>query len=121
MHRHLAVLALVALCACATTSRAPLDLRNAELVDLTWAFDEKTLYWPTSPSSFELKQLAYGPTPGGYFYSSNSICTPEHGGTHLDAPIHFAEGKRTADEIPLQQLLAPAVVIDVAAKADANP
>ena len=121
MHRHLAVIALVALCACTTTTRAPLDLQNAELIDLTWAFDEKTLYWPTSPSSFELKQLAYGPTPGGYFYSSNSICTPEHGGTHLDAPIHFAEGKRTADEIPLQQLLAPAVVIDVAAKADANP
>ena len=121
MHRHFAALALLAFCACATTTPAPLDLRNAELVDLTWAFDEKTLYWPTSPSLFELKQLAYGPTPGGYFYSSNSICTPEHGGTHLDAPIHFAEGKHTADEIPLQQLLAPAVVIDVAAKADANP
>lgn len=122
MHRHLAVLALLALCACATTTRAPLDLQDAELVDLTWAFDEKTLYWPTSPpSSFELKQLAYGQTPGGYFYASNSFCTQEHGGTHLDAPIHFAEGKRTADEIPLRQLLAPAVVIDVAAKAAANP
>jgi kynurenine formamidase len=118
MQRQLAVLALIALSACA--SRAPLDLRNAELVDLTYAFDERTLYWPTSPSSFESKQLAYGPTPGGWFYSSNAICTPEHGGTHLDAPIHFAEGKRTADQIPLQQLLAPAVVIDVASKAAAN-
>ncbi len=118
MQRQLAVLALVVLSACA--SRAPLDLRNAELVDLTYAFDERTLYWPTSPSSFEIKQLAYGATPGGWFYSSNAICTPEHGGTHLDAPIHFAEGKRTADQIPLQQLLAPAVVIDVAAKAAAN-
>jgi kynurenine formamidase len=118
MQRQLAVLALVVLSACA--SRPPLDLRNAELVDLTYAFDERTLYWPTSPSSFELKQLAYGPTPGGWFYSSNSICTPEHGGTHLDAPIHFGEGKRTADQIPLEQLLAPAVVIDVASKAAAN-
>lgn len=99
----------------------PLDLRGAELVDLTWAFDERTLYWPTSPSSFEVKQLAYGATPGGWFYASNSVCTPEHGGTHLDAPIHFAEGKRTADEIPLEQLLAPAVVLDVTAKAAANP
>ncbi len=115
MQRQLALLALLALCACATTSH--LDLRNAELVDLTWPFDEHTLYWPTSPSSFELKQLAYGPTPGGWFYSSNSICTPEHGGTHLDAPIHFGEGKRMADQIPLEQLLAPAVVIDVASKA----
>jgi kynurenine formamidase len=120
MHRTLAALALLALCAC-TTSRPLVDLRGTELVDLTWAFDEQTLYWPTSPSTFELKQLSYGPTPGGWFYSSNAICTPEHGGTHLDAPIHFAEGKRTADEIPLKQLIAPAVVIDVADRASANP
>ncbi|MGZ5444128.1 MAG: cyclase family protein [Thermoanaerobaculia bacterium] len=119
MHRHLLILTLVALGACA--SRPQLDLRGAELVDLTWTFDERTLYWPTSPTSFEMKQLAYGATPGGWFYSSNAICTPEHGGTHLDAPIHFAEGKRTAEEIPLEQLLAPAVVLDVTAKAAANP
>jgi kynurenine formamidase len=122
MHRALAVLALIALSACATTAtRSAIDLRGAELVDLTWSFDEKTLYWPTSPSAFEKKELAYGPTPGGWFYASNAVCTPEHGGTHLDAPIHFAEGKRTADEIPLEQLIAPAVVIDVAEKAAADP
>ena len=114
------LLALLALCACTTTTRAPIDVENADLVDLTWSFDERTLYWPSSPSAFELKQLAYGPTPGGYFYSSNTLCTPEHGGTHLDAPIHFAEGKKTADQIPLRQLIAPAVVIDVDAKAAAN-
>jgi kynurenine formamidase len=117
-----ALTALVALCACTSTAPAPraFDLRGAELVDLTWAFDDKTLYWPTSPSAFELKQLAYGPTPGGWFYSSNAICTPEHGGTHLDAPIHFAAGKHTADQIPLEQLMAPAVVIDVADRASSN-
>ena len=118
MRRLLPALVLLALGACASATR--FDLGDSELVDLTWAFDERTLYWPTSPSSFEMKQLAYGPTPGGWFYASNAVCTPEHGGTHLDAPIHFAEGKRTADQIPLQQLLAPAVVIDVAAKAAAD-
>jgi len=76
---------------------------------------------PTSPSAFELKQLAHGPTPGGWFYASNTICTPEHGGTHLDAPIHFSEHGKTADQIPLRQLVAPAVVIDVADKAAADP
>jgi kynurenine formamidase len=114
----MAALLLLALCACATSPSV--DLRNAELIDLTWPFDEKTLYWPTSPSAFEIEQLAYGQTPGGYFYSSYSICTPEHGGTHLDAPIHFAEGRKTADEIPLRQLVAPAVVIDVADKTASN-
>lgn len=120
MHRQLALLALIALFACTSTTPPLIDTRRAEIVDLTWPFDERTLYWPTSPSAFEHKELAYGPTPGGWFYSSYSVCTPEHGGTHLDAPIHFAAGKRTADEIPLQQLIAPAVVIDVADQAAAS-
>ena len=96
------------------------NLTRAELIDLTWPFDERTLYWPSSPSGFELKQISHGRTAGGFFYASNSFCAPEHGGTHLDAPIHFAEGKRTTDEVPIEQLVAPAVVIDVSAKAAAN-
>jgi kynurenine formamidase len=119
MRRAFALLALIALSAC-TTTHPPINLANAELVDLTWPYDEQTLYWPTSPSAFEFKQLAYGPTPGGWFYSSNAICTPEHGGTHLDAPIHFAAGKNSVDRIPLERLIAPAVVIDVADRAAAN-
>ncbi len=106
---------------CGAHAPMPFDLSAYRLVDLTYAFDDKTLYWPTSPSGFQLQQLAYGPTPGGFFYASNSFCAPEHGGTHLDAPIHFAEGKRTADQVPLEQLIAAAVVIDVAAKAAADP
>lgn len=109
------LLVLLFLCAC-TTARPPVDLARAELVDLTWSYDEHTLYWPTSPSAFELKELAHGQTPGGWFYASNAFCTPEHGGTHLDAPIHFAEGRRTTDQIPLRQLIAPAVVIDATSK-----
>ena len=48
------------------------------------------------------------------------MSTPEHGGTHLDAPIHFGEGKQTADQIPLDKLVATAVVIYVSAKASAD-
>lgn len=102
-------------------AQTPLNLQGVRVVDLTYAFDDKTIYWPTSPSTFKLDRLSYGKTEAGFFYASNAICTPEHGGTHLDAPIHFAEGKRTADQIPLDQLMAPAVVIDVSAKAAADP
>jgi kynurenine formamidase len=114
-------------------SRAPLNLAvlsfafatmaNAQqtddyrLVDLTHAYDEQTIYWPTSPSKFELETLAEGETEGGYFYSAYSVCTPEHGGTHLDAPVHFAKDGFATDELPLENLVAPAIVIDVAAKA----
>jgi kynurenine formamidase len=121
---HRAAFALAALAlpvaALAADPKAP-DLATAKIVDLTHPFDEKTIYWPTSPSAFELKKLAWGETEGGYFYSSFAFCTPEHGGTHLDAPIHFSRTGRTADQVPVRQLVAPAAVIDVSAKAAADP
>jgi kynurenine formamidase len=58
-------------------------------------------------------------TPAGYYYAANDFATSEHGGTHLDAPIHFAEGRHTTDQIPLDRLVGPAVVVDVSARADA--
>jgi len=94
---------------------------GGRLVDLSHTFDAKTIYWPTSPSGFELKSISHGFTPGGFFYSSNSLCAPEHGGTHLDSPIHFAEHGSTSEAIPLSRLIAPAVVIDIGAAAAANP
>ncbi|MEM1207194.1 MAG: cyclase family protein [Acidobacteriota bacterium] len=97
------------------------SLESATLVDLTHPFDAETLYWPTSPSTFELEQLSYGETEGGFFYAANSFSTPEHGGTHLDAPIHFAAGRQTASEIPLRRLMAPAVVLDVSTQAAVDP
>jgi kynurenine formamidase len=99
----------------------PIDLAGYRVVDLTHPFDEHTIYWPTSPSTFKLEQLSHGMTPGGWFYASNAFCTPEHGGTHIDAPIHFAEAGRTLDQVPAEQLIGPAVVIDVAARAAADP
>lgn len=104
------------------SSGKPPDLRTATVVDLSHPFAADTLYWPTSPTRFDLTTLASGVTEGGWFYSANSFCAPEHGGTHLDAPIHFAQGRRTTDQIPVRQLVAPAVVIDVskAAAQDAD-
>ena len=98
----------------------PTALEGRRIVDLTHAFGPATLYWPTSPSQFQLDPLAYGKTEGGYFYAANRLATPEHGGTHLDAPRHFAESGRTTEQIPLEQLIAPAVVIDITARASAN-
>ena len=96
------------------------DLRTARVVDLTHPFDERTPYWPTATRGFELAQVHYGRTDAGYFYSAYSFCAPEHGGTHLDAPIHFGEGRWTADQIPVERLVRPAVVIDVAAASAAD-
>ncbi len=98
----------------------PIDLSQHELVDLTHSYDGNTIYWPTSPTHFELDELANGPTPGGWFYSAYAFSMPEHGGTHLDAPYHFSETGNTVDEVPLTRLVGPAVVIDVVAQAAAD-
>lgn len=94
-----------------------LDLARYQLVDLSHAFGPATLYWPTSKSRFTLTQDANGRTDGGWFYAANTLSTPEHGGTHLDAPRHFSEAGRPTDQIPLEQLMAPAIAIDATAAA----
>ena len=119
------LLLLCLLASCGEPGERPdagvLDLRGHQLVDLTHPFNSRTLYWPTSPQKFELRELAHGPTKQGYFYSSYALSAPEHGGTHLDAPIHFAERGQTADQVPLNRLVGPAVVIDVSEEAAQNP
>jgi kynurenine formamidase len=115
------IFAIAALLAPAPLSAQAIDLRGSRLVDLTHAFNERTLYWPTSPSAFALQRLSFGMTEGGWFYSANAFATPEHGGTHLDAPIHFAERGQASHQIPLDRLVAPAVVIDVSAKTASAP
>lgn len=81
-------------------------------VDLSYSYDSQTPFWPTA-DGFRLDTVSYGFTDGGYFYSAFSFFTAEHGGTHIDAPIHFAEAKRTVDEIPLEQLIGPGIIVDV--------
>ena len=113
MPRALTLAFAMTLAACAARQPALQQSTDRCLVDLTHAYDENTLYWPTSPTKFEKKTLFYGHTEDGYFYSAYTISTPEHGGTHLDAPIHFAEGQDTTEAIALERLVAPGVVIDM--------
>lgn len=85
-------------------------------IDLTHAFSSQSIYWPTA-EGFRLERVAYGPTDAGYFYAANNFVAAEHGGTHLDAPIHFAEERQTTDQIPLDRLIGPAAVVDVSDRA----
>lgn len=123
MRRALAF-ALAAACvaaACRPTPPDPaaiFDGTAGRWVDLTHAYSAASIYWPTDTLGFQLEQLAYGPTPGGWFYSSFRFSAAEHGGTHFDAPIHFSEGKLTADRVPIDALVGPAAVVDVSARAN---
>jgi kynurenine formamidase len=90
---------------------------GGELIDLSHPYDASTVFWPTS-EKFRLEKVSEGITPGGYYYAANNLFTSEHGGTHIDAPIHFAQGKPTVDRIPLDRLVGTAVVVDVADRAE---
>ena len=95
---------------------AELPWDGYEVIDMTHTFDGHTIYWPTE-DGFELTTGFDGLTDRGYYYYSNHYAAADHGGTHLDAPRHFAAGKYTAEQVPLSQLMGPACVIDVSAQA----
>ena len=117
--RTASLVALAAVLAVAPRADAGPSIDESRVVDLTYAFDDTTIYWPTE-DGFHLEQGPHGFTPQGYFYAANHFSTAEHGGTHMDAPIHFAQGRLTADQVPLSAMMGPAVVIDVRDAASAD-
>ncbi len=86
------------------------------VVDLSYPFDSQSVYWPTA-GAFHLEKDFEGTTEQGYYYSAYKYSAAEHGGTHIDAPVHFARGRYSVDQIPLEQLMGPAVLIDVTRQA----
>jgi len=104
---------------CATCSAYAQDISGGKWVDLTHSFNEQSVYWPTA-ETFTKTEVFHGHTDGGWFYSAYNFSAAEHGGTHMDSPIHFAEGANTADKVPLKQLIGPGVVIDVSQQAAAD-
>jgi len=90
------------------------------IIDLTYSFSEETIFWPTEERGFELEELHRGYTDAGFYYTAHRFCTAEHGGTHLDAPIHFYEGRREMHEIPLDDLIGAGIVVDVSDRAEAD-
>jgi kynurenine formamidase len=99
---------------------AAVEIDPAKVVDLTYPFDAHTIYWPTA-KHFELDEVAKGDTPGGYWYEANNYSAAEHGGTHMDAPVHFARGGASADQVPPTAGIGPLVKVDVSAAAATNP
>lgn len=112
-----ASLSLWALAANANTTTHP--FANGSWVDLTHPFNEHTVYWPTA-ENFKKTTVYEGNTEGGYYYSAYNFSGAEHGGTHLDSPVHFYEGRHSADQVPIEQLIGPAVVINISQQAQKN-
>lgn len=95
------------------------DFPAGKTIDLTHPFDAQTIYWPTE-DGFKLEKGADGATDKGFYYAANKFSAPEHGGTHIDAPKHFAVSSNTVEQIPLEQLIGAGIVIDVTKQCEAN-
>lgn len=118
----LAILLVVTVGACQPSETPPPDpIAERTVVDLTYSFNEETVYWPTAQQEFTLTEEFVGETDAGYYYSSYWYQGSEHGGTHMDAPKHFAKEGRAAHEVPVDQLMGPMAVVDVSSKALDNP
>jgi kynurenine formamidase len=113
---------LIAALAASACTRAPADRQwpAGTLVDLSHDYSDQTVFWPTA-EPFRLEKVADGVTPQGYYYAANNFATSEHGGTHIDAPVHFAKGHHSVEQIPLDQLVGDAAVIDVTAAVTNQP
>jgi kynurenine formamidase len=90
-----------------------------KILEMTYPYDENTIYWPTA-QPFRIEKVEWRVLEGGWWYASNNYSASEHGGTHVDAPIHFAAHGRTIGQIPVQEWIGPAAKIDVAAKCAVN-
>ena len=119
---HLVVTILAFGAACAEPPPAPPAdfLSETTVVDLSHEYSDQAIFWPTA-ESFRLDKVADGMTPQGYYYASNNFATSEHGGTHLDAPVHFAQGRWSVEQVPIDQLIGAASVVDVSTAAARTP
>lgn len=111
---------LIALALLAAAAAPAIDIDPAKVVDLTYPFGADTLYWPTA-KRFALEAVHHGETPGGYWYEANNLSAAEHGGTHMDAPAHFAAGGASAAQVPVTAGIGPLVLVDVSAQAARDP
>ena len=88
-----------------------------EWLDMSYSYDSKTNYFP-GHTRFKQTSPQNKTAPAGFSYYD--ILTSEHGGTHTDAPKHFYEKGKYMDEVLLDELIGPAVVVNISAQTAKN-
>jgi kynurenine formamidase len=92
-------------------------LATARFTDLTHAFFPSQPHFPAFPD--EARELIFTVPQHGFEVTRYTLVG--QWGTHIDAPSHFVDGGRSLDAIPVTQMLLPLVVLDITARAAANP
>lgn len=98
MRKHYIIILCLIAAGCGNISNKQICWDRGQWLDLTWDFEKSTVYWPTNVT-FIHDTVTFGINDKGYFYSSFLYAAEEHGGTHFDAPLHFAENGRSIEQI----------------------
>lgn len=112
------VAATTAAATVATTSSAPASASSAfsRVVDMTHTVD------PDFPTYFGAPQFSMEQKFNykEHYFNLFEFTVNEHTGTHIDAPLHFSEDGLSVDELPVEELVSPLCVIDIADRAAEN-
>ena len=76
-----------------------------KLIDITRPLDGSTPTWP-GDVRFSKETRVYGA------FHTSKLTMSSHCGTHIDPPAHLARYDTFVDDIPLNRLILPAVVVD---------
>jgi len=89
---------------------------NCTIIDLTYPLNKSNAYWP-GPfyTPFTYNTVATLKDNGVF---SGAYSTPEHLGTHIDAPNHFEDNQPSVDKLNLETLIGPAIVIDISGQVE---
>jgi kynurenine formamidase len=88
------------------------EFGDGHWVDLTHELSEDNVAHPRS-QPFVHTPGVVGMTRGGFYMATYNYSGSEHVGTHLDAPVHFHEGGKSIEQIPIERLMGDVIVIDV--------
>jgi arylformamidase len=112
MNRWIPGLLIALATGCASPPRATSVPASNEWIDVTTTLDPATtpVYEGDAPMRFDfLKDMRKGDALTLSAYSLGA-----HSGTHVDAPMHFVRDGASIDRVPLERLIGPARVIEIA-------
>ncbi|KAI5740414.1 hypothetical protein M8J76_003590 [Diaphorina citri] len=92
------------------------------VIDLGHKLEESSIAWDLKSGFYYTKKIGrYSVPPNNTWYAANEFMTPEHIGTHLDAPYHFNEKGWTVEQIPVEHLMVQGIHVDVTNEVHGEP
>ena len=93
-------------------------LAGRQFVDLTHAFHPGQPHFAAFPD--EEREALFDREKGDGF-TAHRYSIVGQWGTHVDPPSHFIRGGRTLDQIPVEEMILPLVVLDISSRVAGDP